>query len=60
MAECGSLCEIEANARPQCGDREDYEEGGGESDTIINLLHFSDNKNWLGSLVGGQSDELVF
>ena len=44
-------------ARPQHGvDREDYEEGIWENDTIImDPLHFGDNENWLGSQVGRQS-----
>ena len=47
--------------RPQCGAYwEDYEEGGGENDTIMDLLHFGDNENWLSSLVGGQSNGLNF
>ena len=39
---------------------EDYEEGNGEIDTIMDLLHFGDDKNWLGSMVGGQLDDLDF
>jgi hypothetical protein len=27
---------------------------------IIDLLHFGDDENWLGSLVGGQPDDLDF
>ena len=42
-------------ARPQNGiDWEDYEEGGGEIDAIMDLLHFVDNENWIGSLVHEQ------
>ena len=38
-------------ARPQYGENwEDYEEGSGENDTIMDLLHFGDNENWLGWL----------
>ena len=29
-----------------------YEEGGGENDTVMDLLYFEDDENWLGSLVG--------
>ena len=48
-------------ARPQHrADREEYVEGGWENDTIMDLLHFGDNENWLGSLVGGQPDDLDF
>jgi len=39
---------------------EDYEKGGEENDTIVDLLHFEDNENWLGSLVGGQPDDFDF
>ena len=46
-------------ARPQHGaDRDDYEEGGGENDTIMDLQNFDDN--WLGSMVSGQPDNLDF
>ena len=46
---------------PQYGANwEDYEEGGGENNTIMNLLHFGDDENWLGSLVDGQPDDLGF
>jgi hypothetical protein len=37
---------------------EDYEEGSGENDTSMDLLHFGDNKNWSSSLVGAQLDDL--
>ena len=36
------------------------EEGRGEIDTIMDLQNFGDNENWLGTLVGGQSDDLEF
>ena len=41
-------------AKPQYEvDWEDYEEGSRENDSIMDLLHFGDNENWLGSLVVG-------
>ena len=44
-------------ARPQHeANWEDYEEGVGENDTIMNLQNFGDGENQLGSLVGGQPD----
>ena len=46
-------------ARPQHGaDREDYEEGGGENDTYMDIQNF--DENWLGSMVSGQPDDLDF
>jgi hypothetical protein len=27
---------------------EDYEEGNGENDIVMDLLHFRDDENWLG------------
>ena len=48
-------------ARPQHGvNREDYEEDDGKNDTIMNLQSFRDDENWLGTLVGGQLDDLDF
>ena len=48
-------------AKPQHGvDWEDYEEGSGENDTIMDLQNFRNIENWLGSLVGGQPDDLDF
>jgi hypothetical protein len=38
--------------------KDDYEEGSGENDTIMNLQNFGDDGNWLGSLVGGQPNDL--
>ena len=32
--------------------------GGEENDTTMDLLHFKDDENWLGYLVGGQPDNL--
>ena len=34
--------------------------GNGENETTMDLLHFEDDENWLGSLVGGQPDSLDF
>ena len=46
---------------PQDGaNREDYEEGCGENDTFMDLLHFGDDENWLGPLVSGQPYDLDF
>ena len=48
-------------ARPQHeANKEDFEEGGGENDTVMNLQNFGDDGNWLGSLVGRQLDDLDF
>ena len=48
-------------ARPQHeANKEGYEEGGGENDTTMDLQNFGDDENWLGSLVGGQLDDLDF
>ena len=40
--------------------REDYEEGGGESDKITDLQNFGVVENWKGSLVGGQPNNIDF
>ena len=51
------------SARTQHGaDQEDYEEGGGVIDTTTNLQKFGHghDEHWLGSLVGGQVDDLDF
>jgi hypothetical protein len=34
--------------------------GGGENDRIMDLKNFRDNENFLGSMVGGQLDDLDF
>ena len=48
-------------ARPQRGTyKKDYEEGDGETDTNMDLHNFGDDENWLGSLVGGQLDDLDY
>ena len=39
---------------------EDYEDGGGENHTIVDLLHFKDDKNQLDALVDGPPDDLDF
>ena len=40
--------------------KEDYEEGDGEDDTIMDLQNFGDDENWIGSLEGGQPNNLDF
>ena len=39
---------------------EDQEEGGGDIDTIMDLQSFGDDENWIGSMVGGQPNNLDF
>ena len=38
--------------------KEDYEEGSGENNTIMDLQIFGDDENYLGTLVGGQPHDL--
>ena len=48
-------------ARPQHGaDQKDYEEDGGENDIVMHPQNFGDDEIWLGSLVGGQPNDLDF
>ena len=45
--------------RPQHeADKKDYEGGSGQNDTVMDLQNLGDDENWLGSLVGGQLDDL--
>lgn len=38
--------------------KEDYEEGSGENDRVIDLQNFKDDEKWLVSLLSGQLEDL--
>ena len=40
--------------------KEDFAEGGGENDIVMDLQNFGDNENWLDSMVGWQPNDLDF
>lgn len=40
--------------------RKYYEEGCGENDIVLDLLHFEEDENWLGSLVCAQPYDLDY
>jgi len=61
IQEVGKHSAHDLGAKPRHGPyEEDYGEGGGEIDTIVELQQFGEHENWLGSLVGGQPYDLDF